>query len=127
MLFFVIEWALRPLLIDLSAHLPGDAELHPNGVSLRTRLLTALLAINIVTGVFVAALARPEGADLNDLGIVVLVSFGVTLTGAPCGSQSEPACSSAGWKGQVMTAGAYTEQGVWAISRLTSSAAGARH
>lgn len=80
MLFVVIEWALNPLLADLSDHLPSDAELHPTGVPVRSRLLVALPAINVVAGVFVASVARSEGAELNDLGVVILVSVAAAVT-----------------------------------------------
>jgi class 3 adenylate cyclase len=49
-------------------------------VTLRWRLLLALPAINVITGVTVAALSTGQGTRLNDLGVDVLVAVAVAFT-----------------------------------------------
>jgi adenylate cyclase len=79
--FFALEQVLRPVLADLSLSVPGGiaAEGAPV-VTLRWRLLLALPAINVITGVTVAALSAGEGASLRDLGVDVLVAVAVAFT-----------------------------------------------
>jgi class 3 adenylate cyclase len=79
--FFALEQALRPVLADLSLSVPGGivADGAPV-VTLRWRLLLALPAINVITGVTVAALSTGEGTRLSDLGADVLVAVAVAFT-----------------------------------------------
>jgi class 3 adenylate cyclase len=79
--FFALEQVLRPVLADLSLSVPGG--IVSDGapvVTLRWRLLLALPAINVISGVIVAALSAGEGARLNDLGVDVLVAVAVAFT-----------------------------------------------
>jgi adenylate cyclase len=79
--FFALEQVLRPVLADLSLSVPGG--IVSDGapvVTLRWRLLLALPAINVISGVTVAALSAGEGARLSDLGIDVLVAVAVAFT-----------------------------------------------
>jgi class 3 adenylate cyclase len=79
--FFALEQVLRPVLADLSLSIPGGvvAEGAPV-VTLRWRLLLALPAINVISGVVVAALSAGSGARLTDLGADVLVAVAVAFT-----------------------------------------------
>lgn len=79
--FFALEQVLRPVLADLSLSVPGGilADGAP-AVPLRWRLLLALPAINVISGVTVAALSAGEGARLSDLGWDVLAAVAVAFT-----------------------------------------------
>jgi class 3 adenylate cyclase len=79
--FFALEQVLRPVLADLSLSVPGGivADGAPV-VTLRWRLLLALPAINVITGVTVAALSTGAGTHLSDLGVDVLVAVAVAFT-----------------------------------------------
>ena len=80
LLFLGGELMLRPILEDASCELPDRPAPETRGVPLRWRLLATLPAINVITGVAVAALSREDGADLGDLGIDVAVALAVALT-----------------------------------------------
>jgi adenylate cyclase len=79
--FFALENALRPVLDDIAKCVIDEADLHAPGLSLRTRLLTALPAINVFTGV-VAVGITGAGHDLtlSDLGLAVLVASAIAAT-----------------------------------------------
>jgi adenylate cyclase len=79
--FFALEQALRPVLDEIAKDIIDEADLHAPGLSLRTRLLTALPAINVFTGV-VAVGITGAGHDLTlaDLGLAVLVSSAIAAT-----------------------------------------------
>ena len=78
--FFALELTLRPVLEDISAAVPDATDLGSSTLSLRVKLLAALPAINIITGVLVAALSRHGQAHLSDLGLSVLVAVAVAFT-----------------------------------------------
>jgi adenylate cyclase len=78
--FFGMEISMRPVLADISSALPDGVDLGAPPVSLRLKLLAALPAINVITGVVVAALSTTGQADLRDLGIDVLVAVIVAST-----------------------------------------------
>ncbi|HEV3229841.1 MAG TPA: adenylate/guanylate cyclase domain-containing protein [Solirubrobacteraceae bacterium] len=78
--FFVMELSMRPVLEDISRDLPGGVEMGAAVIPLRWKLLAALPAINIITGVVVSALSKGGHANLSDLGINVLVAVGVAFT-----------------------------------------------
>jgi class 3 adenylate cyclase len=80
--YFALELSLRPVLEDISQELPDNLDLGELGIPLRTKLLLALPAINIVTGVLVAGLSTDGTAHLSDLGLDVLVAVLVSLTTA---------------------------------------------
>jgi adenylate cyclase len=65
--FFTTELALRPVLEQVSCGLPDGVELGRATAPLGWRLLVALPAINVITGVVVVGLAAPE-PSLRTLG-----------------------------------------------------------
>ena len=82
--FLGMEMLLRPVLGDISQTLPDRAELGATRIPLRWKLLFALPAINVVTGVIVSGLsAARDNQTLADLGwdvaAAVLVSSTVSL------------------------------------------------
>lgn len=78
--FFATELILRPVVADIALDLPDGADLGQRTVPLRWRLLAALPAINIITGVVVAGLATPGQRSLDELGVTVLVAIVVAFT-----------------------------------------------
>jgi adenylate cyclase len=80
--YFAMELSMRPILEEVSRELPDEFEIERDGVSLRTKLLTAVPALNIVTGVVVSALSTDGQATLRDLGLDVIVATGVAFTTA---------------------------------------------
>jgi adenylate cyclase len=80
--YFATELAMRPVLEEVSVGLPDGFEIERGGVSLRAKLLVALPALNIVTGVVVSALSTDGQATIRDLGLDVIVATGVAFTTA---------------------------------------------
>jgi adenylate cyclase len=80
--YFAMELSMRPVLEDVSQELPDGFEIERGGVPLRLKLLTALPALNIVTGVVVSALSTDGQATLRDLGVDVIVATVVAFTTA---------------------------------------------
>lgn len=78
--FFMTELLLRPVVADVADELPDGAELGKRTVPLKWRLLAALPAINIITGVTVAGLSGGADQSLEDLGVNVLVAIAVAFT-----------------------------------------------
>ena len=78
--FFVSELALRPVVEAISVDLPDEEVMDASSVSLRKKLLVALPAINIITGVAVSGLATRGHASLSDLGVNVLIAVVVAFT-----------------------------------------------
>jgi class 3 adenylate cyclase len=78
--FFGLELALRPVLEEVSADLPRGPGVARVSLPLKWKLLVALPAINIVSGVTVVGLASPKDAGLDQLGLGVLVAIGVAFT-----------------------------------------------
>jgi class 3 adenylate cyclase len=78
--FFLSELILYPVISDVAEELPDGAELGKRTVPLKWRLLAALPAINIVTGVTVAGLAGRGESSLEDLGFNVLFAIAVAFT-----------------------------------------------
>ena len=79
--FFALEVILRPVLEDVSCDVPDTVPLPgARSMPLRWRLLLALPAINIITGVVVSGLSAGGQADLRDLGLDVLVAVVVAFT-----------------------------------------------
>ncbi|MDQ3741680.1 MAG: adenylate/guanylate cyclase domain-containing protein [Actinomycetota bacterium] len=80
--FFALELAMRPMLEAVSCDVPDGVALGGTRIPLSWKLLFALPAINVVTGVAVAGLSsNPSG--LEDLGwdvlVAVLVAFSISL------------------------------------------------
>ncbi len=78
--YFTMELTMRPVLERIAPDLPRAFEIGRDTVSLGAKLLVALPAINIVTGVVVSALSTDGQATLRDLGIDVLVAVAVAFT-----------------------------------------------
>jgi class 3 adenylate cyclase len=78
--FFGLELVLRPVLEEVSHDLPDGPGVASVSVPLRWKLLIALPAINIVSGVTVVGFASPDDAGLGQLGFGVLVTIGVAFT-----------------------------------------------
>jgi class 3 adenylate cyclase len=79
--FFALEQAFRPVLEDIATCAIDQPDLSAPGLSLRTRLLTALPAVNVFTGVVAVAITG-AGHDLtlSDLGLAVLVASAIAAT-----------------------------------------------
>jgi class 3 adenylate cyclase len=77
--FLAVERVMRPVVTQVARALQGSAPVAP-GLPLRTRLLGALPAINVITAVLAYGLARGGDANLSDLAIVSLVATGVAAT-----------------------------------------------
>jgi adenylate cyclase len=81
--FFSYEQFLRPVVEDIVSDLPADFTGAPVGVPLRWKLLGALPLINVITGVVVSGLSTDGSAQLEDLGmdvvVAVLVAFTISL------------------------------------------------
>src|SRR4051794_29821416 len=78
--FFLSELILHPVIADVAEALPDGAELGKRTVPPKWRLLAALPAINIITGVAVAGLANSGHQTLEDLGVSVIVALIVAFT-----------------------------------------------
>jgi class 3 adenylate cyclase len=78
--FFGLELVLRPVLEEVSCDLPDGPGVASVSIPLKWKLLIALPAINIVSGVTVVGLASPKDGGLGQLGFGVLVTIGVAFT-----------------------------------------------
>ncbi|MCW3017635.1 MAG: adenylate/guanylate cyclase with integral rane sensor [Solirubrobacterales bacterium] len=78
--FFAMEIITRPVLEAVSHDVAPDADPGNASVSLKTRLLVSLPAINIVGGVVVSGLSGGGASSINDLGIGVAIAIGVAFT-----------------------------------------------
>jgi adenylate cyclase len=73
--YFALEQALRPVLEDIASEAAGEVDLYANGFRLRTRLLAALPAINVITAVAaVGIVGIGHDLHLSDLGLAAVVS-----------------------------------------------------
>ena len=77
--FLAIEISLRPVLEDIAASLPDGTELEPLRVPLRWRLLAALPAVNVITGIAVAGFAAEDTDDLSSFGLALLGSAAAAI------------------------------------------------
>ena len=78
--FFSYEQFLRPVVEDIADELPAGFTGAPIGVPLRWKLLGALPLINVITGVVVSGLSTDGTAELQDLGLDVVVAVLVAFT-----------------------------------------------
>jgi adenylate cyclase len=79
--FFLLEQVLRPVLADIAREATHEADLYARGLPLRTRLLAALPAINVITGVVAVGITGiGHHLDLSDLGLAAVVSLGIAGT-----------------------------------------------
>jgi adenylate cyclase len=80
--WFTLEAGMRPVVADVSTHLPPDFEFGRSELPLRWKLFASLPFINVLTGVVVAGLTSPTN-EIASLGIDVLaataVAFSVSL------------------------------------------------
>ena len=72
--FLALELSLRPVLEDIASSLPDETELSPLRLSLRTRLLIALPAVNLITGIAVGGFSAEDSADLGNFALALLGS-----------------------------------------------------
>lgn len=77
--YLILEAGLRPVLVDISAHLPPQRLLEHAGLPLRVRLLAAIPMINVITGFVVAAITSDDAGGAA-LGIDVLIAVAVATT-----------------------------------------------
>ena len=76
-----LQLLLRPVLEEVSSTLPDGARLGAPRTTLRAKLLVAIPAINVISGVVVSALiAERTGGGLDDLGWGVLFAVAVAGT-----------------------------------------------
>jgi class 3 adenylate cyclase len=81
MMFLLGESAMVPVLEDIAASVPEEVDMEVTGVSLRTRMLIVLPAINVASGLAVAGLSASGGhATLRDLGIDTLIVLAVAMS-----------------------------------------------
>ena len=78
--FFASELALRPVIEDICPYLPEEFSGVGTGPSLRWKLMGALPAINVITGVVVSGLSNPDRGHIGALGLDVLVAVLVAFT-----------------------------------------------
>lgn len=78
--FFAMEIITRPVLEAVSQDVAPDADPGDATVSLKTRLLVSLPAINIIGGVVVSGLSAGGESSINDLGVGVAIAIGVAFT-----------------------------------------------
>jgi adenylate cyclase len=72
--FLAVEQSLRPVLEDIAGHLPDGMEIEPLRVPLRWRLLAALPAVNIITGLAVGGFSAEETDDASGIALALLGS-----------------------------------------------------
>jgi HAMP domain-containing protein len=78
--FFVFELALKPLHNELAAHLSDEVEGEALSLPLRRRLLAAVSAISVATGIIAVGLRAEGHPGLDELGLATLVALGVSFT-----------------------------------------------
>ncbi|HVE69402.1 MAG TPA: adenylate/guanylate cyclase domain-containing protein [Solirubrobacteraceae bacterium] len=78
--YFAMELAMRPVLERIAPDLPRDFEIGRDAVSLGLKLLVAVPAFNIITGVVVSGLSTDGQATLRDLGLDILVAVAIAFT-----------------------------------------------
>jgi adenylate cyclase len=78
--FFGLELILRPVVEMVAEDLPDGAQLGDVSLPLKWKLLIALPAINIISGVAVVGFATPDNQGLHQLGLGVLVTIVVAFT-----------------------------------------------
>jgi class 3 adenylate cyclase len=74
-----LEAALGPVLTKLGTEVPSDIVSTHRVLSLRTKMIILLPAVNIITAVVVAGLAAPPTANLDDLVWSIVLAVGVTF------------------------------------------------
>jgi adenylate cyclase len=77
--FFLLERAFRPVVDDVGEQLDDKVEAEAMSLPLRRRLLAALPALNVITGVAVVG-AADSGGGMERLAAALLFSLAVALT-----------------------------------------------
>src|SRR5439155_12667763 len=77
--YLAMETGMRPVLIDINRQISPRTSARVSAISLRTRLMSALPLINLITGLTVAALTSNGGGGAA-LGADVLIAVGVATT-----------------------------------------------
>jgi adenylate cyclase len=77
--FFLLERAFRPVVDDVGEHLDDEVEAEAMSLPLRRRLLAAVPALNVISGVVVVGAAAPDGG-MERLALALLFSLAVALT-----------------------------------------------
>ena len=83
--FLATERAMQPVIGELTGHLSDETDPRAASLALRRRLLLALPALNLLTGVVVIGLANPNGgveslAEALALSLAVALSFTFVLS-----------------------------------------------
>ncbi|MGH2713322.1 MAG: hypothetical protein ACRDM7_05460 [Thermoleophilaceae bacterium] len=78
--FFLVEQVMRPVVNDIARGVPDEDGIEPAGIPLRWRLLAALPAINVITGVAVGGAVSGVDSELGALVLAVLISVAVAST-----------------------------------------------
>jgi class 3 adenylate cyclase len=79
--FLANERALRPVLEDIASEASDATGMETSGPRLRTRLLAALPALNVITGVVAVGITGAgHHLELSDLGLAVVVSSALAGT-----------------------------------------------
>jgi class 3 adenylate cyclase/glyoxylase-like metal-dependent hydrolase (beta-lactamase superfamily II) len=71
---------MRPVVDDIAQRLPAEIDVDAPGIPLRRRLLAALPAINVITGVLVVSVVNRGESDLADLAFAALIAAAVAST-----------------------------------------------
>src|SRR3954447_25587271 len=77
--FFLLERAFRPVVDDVGEHLGDEVETEAMSLPLRRRLLAAVPALNVISGVAVVGAAAP-GGGMERLALALLFSLAVALS-----------------------------------------------
>jgi adenylate cyclase len=77
--FLAVEQSLCPVLEDIAENLPDRVDLEPLRVPLKWRLLAALPAVNIITGMAVAGFSAEETDDVSGIGLALLGSAAAAI------------------------------------------------
>jgi adenylate cyclase len=78
--YFLVEQVMRPVVDDIADRLPAGIDVDAPGIPLRRRLLGALPAINVITGVLVVSVVNRGQSDVADLALAALVATAVAST-----------------------------------------------
>jgi class 3 adenylate cyclase len=76
--YFAIEIGMRPIVEDIVDSLPATFDFARTGLTLRTKLLTIMPLMSVITGLIVAALAGGDSLGLSLL-VTLAVVFSVSL------------------------------------------------
>jgi adenylate cyclase len=78
--FLIFERAMQPVLDDIASQLSDEADVDAVSLSLRRRLIAALLAISVVVAVLVVGLVEPGRPGLGELAAAVGIAMAVGLS-----------------------------------------------